>query len=152
MKRIKLLFCSVLVLLIFTTDIKAQGSACPGTPFCTAVGTPFDFPNTHNGTVGTGAASWGCLCSEPDPSWFYIKSTTAGNMTFSLTQGTTPGGNNLDVDFVAYGPFTAAAFNSGAACSNLTGGCGACGTTPNPACSGNITDCSFSAASNEAMT
>jgi gliding motility-associated-like protein len=154
MKIVKLLFYSVLVLFSFTNDVLAQGSTCPGTPFCTAVGTPFDFANTHNGSAATGATSYGCLGSEPDPSWFYLKTSAAGTMKFTLTQGTTPNGNNLDVDFVCYGPFSAATFNSGAACTQLTGGCtgGAGNTTPNPGCSGNIVDCSFSPASTEQMT
>jgi len=145
MKRIKLLFFSVFVLLFGVTNSKAQGNTCPGTPFCTAVGTPYDYANVNNGSTASGAASWGCLFNEPDPSWFYIKTTAAGAMTFVITQGTTVGANDLDVDFIAYGPFTNAQFPT--ACSNLTGSC-----STDHSCVGNIADCSYSAASTENMT
>jgi len=145
MKRIKLLFFSVFVLLFGSADIKAQGNTCPGTPFCTAVGTPYSYANVHNGSVGTGATTWGCLFNEPDPSWFYIKTSAAGTMTYSITQGTTVGANNLDVDFIAYGPYSNAQFPN--ACNNLTGSC-----TGDHSCTGNVEDCSYSAASSESMT
>ena len=54
-------------------------------------------------------------------------------MTYSLTQGTTVGANNEDVDFIAYGPYSATTFTNGTACSSLTGGC-----SGDHACSGNI--------------
>ena len=146
MKRILFLF-TAFTFLIGTEGIHAQGNTCPGTPFCTAVGTPFNYTNVSNGSAASGAASWGCLGSEPNPSWFYIKTTGAGAMTFNLGQGTTIGANNLDVDFIAYGPFTTATFNSGTVCNDLTGGCGG-----DHNCSGNIADCSFSASATESMT
>ncbi|HEX7414268.1 MAG TPA: hypothetical protein VF411_09500, partial [Bacteroidia bacterium] len=147
MKTLKLLSAFLIVSLSVAISPKAyaQGATCPGTPFCTSVGTPFTFPNTHNGTTGTGATSWGCLGAEPDPSWFYIKTTAAGAMNFTISQGTTIGGSDLDVDFIAYGPFTNAQFPN--ACNLLSGSC-----SGDHSCAGNIADCSFSAAGIESMT
>ncbi len=148
MKGLKLLFFSVLVFLLHSTKVNAQGNTCPGTPFCTAVGTPYSYSNVHNGSSGniTGV-SYGCLGAEPDPSYFYIKTSAAGTMTYSITQGTTVGANNLDVDFIVWGPYTTTTFTNGSACNNLTGSC-----TGDHACNGNIEDCSFSAAASETMT
>jgi gliding motility-associated-like protein len=145
MKRIKLLLFSVLVLLLQTTVIKAQGGSCPGTPFCAATGSPFSYPNDHSGATGQVGPSYGCLCSEPNPNWFYVKSTAAGNMVFTISQ------SSGDVDFCAWGPFTAAGFAN--ACNNLNGACsGGCSTTVNPPCSGGIVDCSYSINATENMT
>jgi gliding motility-associated-like protein len=150
MKKILLL----ITLALHTINVFSQGSNCASaTPFCTSVGTPFTYNNVTDGGTGASCVSTtcpgvGCLGSTPRPSWFYLKSTAAGVMTFSLTQSSTsPGGTpNIDVDFIAYGPYTAAGFAT-ACTSGLTGTC-----TANHACTGNMEDCSYSAASTETMT
>ena len=111
-------FLIVLSLLIFNGQkIWAQGATCANaTPFCTAVGTPFSYPNVHNGSTGQSGPSYGCVSTQPDPNWFYLESTSAGTFNFTISQ------SNGDVDFVAWGPFSTAAFP--AACNNLNGGCG----------------------------
>jgi gliding motility-associated-like protein len=144
----------LIILALFTKNMFSQGSSCAdATPFCTSVGTPFTYNNVTDGGTGSSCVSTtcpgvGCLGSTPRPSWFYLKSTAAGVMTFSLTQSSTaPGGTpNIDVDFIAYGPYTAAGFATACA-SGLTGTC-----TANHVCSGNMEDCSYSAASTETMT
>jgi hypothetical protein len=76
-----ILFVSVL---INKDQLYAQGNTCgQATPFCTGVGTPFVYPNVHNGSVAQTGPNYGCLGSEPDPSWFYLKTSSAGVMTFS---------------------------------------------------------------------
>ena len=68
-------------------------------------------------------------------------------MTYSLSQSTTIGGSpNIDVDFIAYGPYSAAQFTNACA-SLLTGSC-----SGDHNCIGNIEDCSYSIASTETMT
>ncbi|MBI3520963.1 MAG: gliding motility-associated C-terminal domain-containing protein [Bacteroidetes bacterium] len=136
-----------ILLAFFTKSIFSQGTLCSSaTPFCTAVGTPFTYQNVTGTAVGQSGPNYGCLVTQPRPSWFYIKSSSAGVMTFSLTQSTSPGGTpNIDVDFIAYGPYSAAAFPN--ACSNLTGGC-----TSDHNCAGNTEDCSYSSSATETMT
>src|SRR5689334_13368553 len=116
MKKIYLLIFTIALSFIKTTLV-AQGNLCSqATPFCTAVGTPFTYANVTGSSVGQTGPNYGCLGSEPRPSWFYIKSSAVGVMTYSLTQSTTPGGApNIDVDYIAYGPFATAA-----ACGSLT--------------------------------
>ena len=89
---------SIVLLIFLTTRVFSQGTLCSSaTPFCTAVGTPFTYQNVTGTAVGQIGPNYGCLGSQPRPSWFYIKSSAAGAMTFSLTQSTSPGGPpNID--------------------------------------------------------
>ncbi|MFC4511106.1 hypothetical protein ACFO28_12375, partial [Flavobacterium buctense] len=81
----------------------SQGSTCPGAqPFC-AGGAALTFPNT-TGVPSTGAVS--CLGTTPNPAWFYLQISIAGNLNFTISQ-TSNGGGGIDVDFIAWGPFPA---------------------------------------------
>ncbi|MES2760747.1 MAG: hypothetical protein V4677_01020, partial [Bacteroidota bacterium] len=137
--------------LFLSESLFAQGTSCATSqPFCTAVGSPYSFNNVTDGNFGYCATcpALGCLFSTPRQSWFYIKTSGTGAMTYSLTQSSVaPGGTpDLDVDFIAYGPYTAAQY-AVACASLLTGTC-----TADHACTGNIEDCSYSIASTETMT
>jgi gliding motility-associated-like protein len=136
---------SVLIVLLFLIGIKSfsQGNSCAqATPFCDAPGgAGVTFSNSTNTSAPTGP-SYGCLIGTPNPTYFFIKTTAAGNMTYNISQ-VRPNGTTIDVDFIAWGPFS----NYYTMCSNLTG---ACAGSHN--CSGNIEDCSFSAAATETMT
>ena len=136
--------------LLFSGNVFSQGNTCAtAEPFCTAVGSPYIFTNVTDGNTGfcSSCPAAGCLSSTPRPSWFYVKSLTAGAMTYSLSQSTTIGGSpNIDVDFIAYGPYSAAQFTNACA-SLLTGSC-----SGDHSCTGNIEDCSYSIASTETMT
>ncbi len=145
MKKIYSLFALITIFLSTQTGF-SQGNTCAtAEPFCTSVGTPYSYNNV---TGSPSATSMGCLSTTPNQSWFYIKTSGAGAMTYSLTQSSVaPGGTpDLDVDFIAYGPYTAAQFS--VACSTLlTGSC-----TGDHNCTGNIEDCSYSSAATETMT
>lgn len=94
---------------------------------CNSLGIPFS--NTIS-AASTGSA--GCLGSTPNPTWFYLPISTSGNINLVITQGNNaPNYNNLDVDYVIYGPFTSG-----------TSSCNLVNTT-------NIVSCSFSASPTE---
>lgn len=94
---------------------------------CNSLGVPFS--NTIS-AASTGSA--GCLGSTPNPTWFYLPISTSGNINLIITQGNNaPNYNNLDVDYVIYGPFTSG-----------TSSCNLVNTT-------NIVSCSFSASPTE---
>ncbi|MBQ0738617.1 gliding motility-associated C-terminal domain-containing protein [Aquimarina celericrescens] len=82
---------------------------------------------------------YGCLGSEPNPAWFYLQVDQTGDLEFEIVQNTAfdgngnPIGDQLDVDFIVYGPF-----------SELDGNCG-------DLTSANIVDCSYSASAVEDM-
>ncbi|HOU98709.1 MAG TPA: hypothetical protein PLP65_07660, partial [Bacteroidales bacterium] len=67
-------------------------------PFCT--GTTYNFPmQTDNGSAESGP-QYGCLCTTPNPVWYYLRISTSGDIgiTISSTCG--------DIDYAAWGPFS----------------------------------------------
>ena len=135
MKRILFFFTAVL---LSCANAYSQGNNCASAiPFCGNV----TFPNNTHTTAQTGP-SYGCLTTRPNPEWFIIKTTAAGTMTFNISQ-TSTGGSGIDVDFIAWGPFSSTAN----ICNSLTGSC-----SGDHNCSGNIEDCSYSTAAVENMT
>ena len=169
MKKQLLFLCTFISLSSFLgiNVLLGQGNSCSNaTPFCVKPGHSFNFVNVSDGSHApypvAGYPSYGCLASgnlgandhePPDPSWFYLETTGAGTLTYTLAQGTTLGGTNIDVDFVCWGPFTAATFSTACA-SGLVGSCtgGPGNLTPNPGCTGGIVDCSYSTAGVEVCT
>jgi gliding motility-associated-like protein len=131
MRKLKSLF--LLLILFYTANIFSQGQNCnSATPFCDAPGGAGTiFPNNTNNSSESGP-DYGCLSTHPNPAWFYFKTTIAGNYQFNLSQGSSCGGADIDVDFIAYGPFTTP-YN----CGNLT--------------AGNTVDCSYSASPTEVI-
>lgn len=94
--------------------------------FCSDPADPFIFPNT-TGVVSEGTQS--CLFTNPNPTYYFMTVLQSGNMQFQISQNTAfvngnPTGTGLDVDFIAWGPFT----SNSAACGNLN-------TTTQVACS-----------------
>lgn len=114
-------------------------------PFCAPTDdegnpVPLVFPNGYfylEENVAEEGPDYGCLGSEPNPAWFYITVDQTGALEFEITQSTAFDANGqvigdlLDVDFIAYGPFSEPVDN----CDNLSP----------------IVDCSFSASSIEQM-
>lgn len=134
-------------IIVILASVKAysQGSTCPdATPFCISVGTPFTYPNSTVGDYG----SVGCLQSSPGPNWFFIKTTTPGTYIFEIDQSSTPGGSpDLDVDFIAWGPY------SSPQCTFASGGGGLdaqCNSLGAPW--GSVEDCSYCWDPTEIMT
>ncbi len=103
--------------------LSAQNTTCSAIdPFCTADGV--DFPsNTNSGNAEVGP-NYGCLGTDtPNPSWFYLKIDEPGDLFMLIEQNSAADftGTGLDVDFVAWGPFTEAEYLAGI-CGDLTGG------------------------------
>ena len=94
-----------------------------------------------------------CLFTAPNPTWNIIQIGQGGLIEIQIDQ-TDDQGNGLDVDFVLWGPF--ASLEDG--CGNLDTGCPTPGDCPNNTSnpnfypSGNIVDCSYSAAPTENLT
>ncbi len=136
-------------LCLTTPQFGEDNSTCDvSAPFCA----PFDdqgnpqpliFPNGYfylTESVAETGPDYGCLGSEPNPAWFFMQVQETGDLGFTITQNTAynengePIGDGLDVDFIAYGPFTEAESN----CGDLT--------------AANTVDCSYSAAAIEEFT
>jgi gliding motility-associated-like protein len=135
MKRILFFFSAILFL--SSGNLFSQGSSCANaTAFCGNS----SFANNTSTTSQSGP-SYGCLGSQPNPAWFFIKTTGTGPMNYTINQ-VNGGGTGIDVDFIAWGPFTSMAN----ACNNLTGSC-----FSDHDCTGLIEDCSYSTAAVENM-
>ncbi len=89
-----------------------DGATCAKSlPFCT--GTTENFPaltNVHDIDVTAGPEKYGCLQSAPNPTWYFLKVGTAGNIEIEIQS------DCGDVDYAAWGPFSV--LSCGA---NLTG-------------------------------
>ena len=105
-KKLSILF----LLTLFSVALKSQNTTIPeAAPFCSDTGILFN--NTSNGSsaeAGPNSPNYGCLENQPNPSWFYIKIDEPGNLTLLIEQNTQADfdGIGLDVDFIAWGPFT----------------------------------------------
>lgn len=75
---------------------------------------PLVFPNGYfylSETVAEDGPDYGCLGTEPNPAWYFVQIQESGDISFNITQNTAfdvdgnPIGEELDVDFIAYGPF-----------------------------------------------
>jgi hypothetical protein len=136
-------------LCLTTPQFNEDNTACDiASAFCA----PFDaegnalpliFPNGYfylTESVAEPGPDYGCLGSEPNPAWFFIQVDETGDLAFNITQNSAfngnglPIGDELDVDFIAYGPFTEQEGN----CDQLT--------------AANTVDCSYSAAAVEEFT
>ena len=127
----------ILATLFYVNLIVAQSPTCAtASAFC-AGGSTLTFSNSSG--IPSAGNGIGCLGSTPNPAWFYMTISQSGNLDFLLTQGNnSPNFNNLDVDFIVWGPFTAPE------CVNLHDFPNDNVVNPN-----NIVDCSFSAAPTE---
>ena len=140
-----------------TTASTIQFELCIGTtqitcptalPLCAI--TPVIIPNNVGvptlpnpvSPYSTTSATVGCLGSAPAPTFYYLTIPTNGNYTFFLEQSrnNTFVGAGLDVDFVAWGPYTSTSI----ACSTIS--------TANAFPTGPSAFCSFSAAVTETFT
>ena len=136
MKKLYLLLFS---LILMSSATYSQSPTCAGaSPFC-AGGTTFPFQNT---TGIPSNSSPGCLGSAPNQAWFYMQISVSGSIAFYMTQGdNAPNYDNLDVDFICWGPFSAP-------------GCNALYDVPdgNTGIPNNIVGCSYSANPTESFT
>jgi hypothetical protein len=94
----------IYALLLFIFSISSIYSQSPLCNNATAIcGNINPTPNTIN-TASIG--SIGCLTSTPNPNWFVFKVGFAGDLNYNLYQGNNaPLYNNLDIDYICWGPF-----------------------------------------------
>jgi len=126
-----------------TSSTSAPGGCVGGQNNNCATADPFCTGTSYNYCNSTGVASMGqynCLYSTPNPMWMYLNIQSSGNIDINIAQYTT-GGTPIDVDFALWGPFTSLS----AACAGISPST----TVPLTYPSGNLVDCSFSAAATE---
>lgn len=134
MKKLILLLTLTLSSLVSFSQITLCNNA---TPICGSL----TFGNT-TGTSSLGTVS--CLSTTPNPHWSILKVGLSGSLVFGLNQGNNaPTYNNLDVDYVCWGPFNEIP-NCNAQLYSYPSG--------NTAIPNNIIGCSYSASPTETIT
>ena len=86
----------------------SQSPTCDGAePFC-AGDSSLTFPNTSDAPDAEPGPNYGCLRSQPNPTWYFLRIDESGSLSFRVKQNTSEDftGTGLDVDFIAYGPFS----------------------------------------------
>jgi len=79
----------------------------PAEPMCASEDYGTNIPSVVGGDTAPPGPDYGCLGSEPNPTWFYFRVEEPGNLVFDLNQYTEPdqGGQGNDIDFIVWGPF-----------------------------------------------
>jgi len=94
----------LLMLAIIACVINTNSQNLCGTALPFSTGTLYNFPAGVNSPTappaGDPGPKYGCLGSEPNPAWYYLKVCTPGNIEIYMA-----GTNNHDVDFACWGPF-----------------------------------------------
>ncbi|MBE9489208.1 MAG: T9SS type B sorting domain-containing protein [Bacteroidetes bacterium] len=117
----------LIVLIIYISASQFINSQNGGANFCDiseplCASNEFSYPNTSGAGNAENGPNYGCLLSEPNPAWFYLLIEQSGDVFLQIGQSSVLGGDSdLDVDFIAWGPFTAAEFQAGV-CSSLMPG------------------------------
>ena len=124
----------LVIALLFSLFTIAQGNNCANSdPFCT--GSVYNFPAGVNNGSAEGGNNYDCLGSQPNPAWYYMEIDQPGNMTIEISNS-----NNVDVDFILYGPYD-----------NYAQAMGFCGNMGTNSGAGNnmVVDCSYSPVATE---
>ena len=131
-------FTLTLLVLSFMASGFPQNNLCSNAlPFCT--GTTYIFPAGVNSGAAETGPNYGCLLTQPNPAWYYMKVDQSGPINLHLS--TDP---SQDVDFACWGPFTTP---NGGCLSGLSAGCTSCPSNVADSTfypSGNLVDCSYS--------
>ncbi|HLA55182.1 MAG TPA: hypothetical protein VK623_03720, partial [Flavobacterium sp.] len=115
-----------------------QGSTVDqATAFC-ASGSSLTYPNECSGTAPQPGINYGCLGTQPNGGWFYVQIDAPGTLNFQISQ-VTNGGVPIDVDYIAWGPFT-------------LNGIPPTMPTPGQLNSAGVPGCSYSTAATETLT
>ncbi|MEQ6122607.1 hypothetical protein AAON49_00210, partial [Pseudotenacibaculum sp. MALMAid0570] len=96
---------SLLAILFVYTAVAQNTNIGDAAPFCSDTGILFQ--NTSDGSSAEAGPNYGCLGSQPNPAWFFIRIDQPGNLSLEIEQNTQADftGTPLDVDFIAWGPF-----------------------------------------------
>ncbi|MCD6066217.1 MAG: hypothetical protein K0S33_1043 [Bacteroidetes bacterium] len=106
-------FLHFFILWVFAvSSLSAQNDVCSGaTPICTSL--EYQFPSSINSPTAEAGPDYGCLTSQPNPSWYYLQIDNSGSIVMNIF-GQGPGDN---IDFICWGPF---ATPTGACAGGLT--------------------------------
>lgn len=133
----KALTLSLLAVFLMAAGYTQNNLCNNALPFCT--GTTYIFPAGVNSGAAETGPNYGCLLTQPNPAWYYMKVDQSGPINFHIS--TDP---SQDVDFACWGPFTTP---TGGCLNGLSAGCTSCPSNVADSAfypSGNLADCSYS--------
>jgi uncharacterized repeat protein (TIGR01451 family) len=98
--------------LFASANCNSASDCAAANPLCGSLGVPFS--NTTNGPSAQPGIDYDCLFTQPNPTWFFLPISQAGNLDFFISQSNAFG-TGLDVDYICWGPFdsTVSSCNSG---------------------------------------
>lgn len=128
----KTTFYLLMLCILSYVEIHAQNTCNNPIELCFTNNSSISFPATTSGNAQGGAA-YGCLLTQPRPTWFYIKTNAA--ITNSVTQFVISSSANFDIDAIIWGPSP----SNTAFCSVISN-------------STSIIDCSYSTSVTETIT
>ena len=112
MRSLKLYCLTVIFYLTGTWVLFSQGDRCASIqPFCSGTA-EYIFhnsnPDNSNVPYAESGPDYSCLKTQSYPAWFYLRIGDSGTLNFEIGQTVNPDGSGgtLDVDFIAWGPFT----------------------------------------------
>src|SRR5690606_6068027 len=92
------------LLILASQNINAQGATLDDANALCAGGAGLTFDNGTSGQEAQPGIDYGCLVSQPNPAWFFILIDEPGDLDFLIEQ-VADDGDEIDVDFIAWGPF-----------------------------------------------
>lgn len=104
--NIRLAYCLLLVVVLSMMNMNAVSQSvsatCNGaTGVCT--GSSYSFPASINAGTAELGANYGCLRTQPNPAWFFMRIKNSGSITIRMSSSPA-----RDIDFVLWGPFASA--------------------------------------------
>lgn len=115
----------IFMLLISNILLYSQTNDCSSAiQFCSGINFSFPANTSTNADVGP---DYGCLGSQPNPTWFYFEVVNAGSIVIDINNS-----NSLDIDYICWGPFSSMTN----VCNNLY----------------NVADCDYTTASANTLT
>lgn len=122
--------------LFFVHVVIAQNTCQTAKPFCAGGVSGETFPATTNAGSAQSGPNYGCLGSQPNPSWYFLQISQSGNLDILIQGQITnppPPAPGQDVDFICWGPFN----SLNGICDSLT--------------ANKIVDCSYSGSFTETL-
>ena len=120
----KIINLTVILFASFMANSQYNTTCENADPFC--LGTTY---TSATGGISEPGNDYGCLSTQPNPSWYFLKTSNSGQIDLLLSAPN-------DIDFIIYGPFASHA--------DILNNCGTLGDVNSP-----IVDCSYSGTNNE---
>lgn len=91
---------TIVILIVLQSNTYAQGDICiDSDPFSTS--TSATFPAGVNSGTAEPGPNYGCLGTQPNPAWYYMRISVSGQIVIRSSSAPAE-----DIDFILWGPFS----------------------------------------------